>query len=601
MTRRGAVLGAWLCGAAFAASAWAAPRARTVASEGVDDHALAALLEEHWAWAMASSPEWATSLGDRRFDRLVSDPSVRAAEERAAFASASLERARALQSTRGSSLNARDATLLSLFVEQLDAELAVRACHLETWAVSPRINAMSSIFSALDVQILDGPAALDAYADRIVAASVAMDAHLDALRAGLAAGRVANRTSLELTRDMVDRQLALPDGDWPIASHASEGGLSPEQVAARVSAAIAAHLRPALVRYRDALATELIPVARGDDAPGLSGLAIPDGERESCYQALIRRHTTLDLSPAELHETGLRELARIHAEMRVLGARALGVWDRAALFARLRQDPALHFHSGPEILASAESALRAAEAAAPRVFSTLPETPCVVAEIPAFEAPYTTIAYYRQPDPVGGKPGEYFVNTFAPETRPTFEARALAFHESVPGHHLQIARSYELPDTPAFLRFEGSTAFVEGWALYSERLADELGLYPTDLDRLGMLSFDTWRAARLVVDTGVHHFGWSRERAVRFMLENTPLAENNVRNEVDRYITWPGQALAYKTGQLEILALRAEARDALGAAFDLAGFHEAILGAGAVSLPVLRDRVEAWIAASRVR
>jgi uncharacterized protein (DUF885 family) len=572
-----------------------------VASEGVDDHALATLLEEHWAWAMASSPEWATSLGDRRFDRQVSDPSTRAADERAAFQAAALDRARSLRAARGSSLSARDATLLSLFIEQLDAEVAVNACHLETWAVSPRINAMSAIFSALDVQQIDGAEALDAYTDRIGAAALAMDAHVDALRAGRAAGRVANRTSLELTRDMIDRQLALADGDWPIAAHAAEGGVTPEQVTARVSAAIAAHLRPALGRYREALDAELIPVARGDDAPGLAGLAVPEPERAACYQALIRRHTTLELTPAELHDTGLRELARIHAEMRVLGARALGVWDRSALFARLRQDPALHFHSGPEILSSAESALRAAEAAVPRAFSTLPQTPCVVAEIPAFEAPYTTIAYYRQPDPVGGKPGEYFVNTFAPETRPTFEARALAFHESVPGHHLQIARSYELPDTPAFLRFEGATAFVEGWALYSERLADELGLYPTDLDRLGMLSFDTWRAARLVVDTGVHHFGWSREQAVRFMLDNTPLAENNVRNEVDRYITWPGQALAYKTGQLEILALRADAQAALGTAFDLAGFHEAILGAGAISLPVLRERVEAWVQATRAR
>jgi uncharacterized protein (DUF885 family) len=400
---------------------------------------------------------------------------------------------------------------------------------------------------------------------------------------------------------MVDRQLALADAEWPIARHAVLGDLGADLVATRVADAISAHLRPALTRYRDALQAELIPAARGDDAPGLAGLNVPQAERDACYQALIQRHTTLALSPEDLHQTGLRELARIHGEMRVIGARALGVWDRAALFARLRTDPALHFHTGSEIVASAEAALRAAEAAVPRVFSTLPQTPCVVAEIPEFEAPYTTIAYYRQPDPTGGKPGEYFVNTYAPESRPTFEARALAFHESVPGHHLQIARAYELPDTPAFLRFEGATAFVEGWALYSERLADELGLYPSDLDRLGMLSFDTWRAARLVVDTGVHHLGWSREQAVQFMLENTPLAENNVRNEVDRYITWPGQALAYKTGQLEILALRAEAQAALGPRFDLAGFHEAVLGAGAVSLPVLRARVEAWVASVRAR
>jgi uncharacterized protein (DUF885 family) len=218
-----------------------------------------------------------------------------------------------------------------------------------------------------------------------------------------------------------------------------------------------------------------------------------------------------------------------------------------------------------------------------------------VRRVPAHEAPYTTIAYYWPAVP-GEAPGFYVVNTSAPETRPRFEARALAFHESVPGHHLQIALAQELPALPAFRRHLGTTAFVEGWALYSERLADELGLYRDDLDRIGMLSFDSWRAARLVVDTGVHAKGWTREQAVRFMLENTPLAENNIRNEVDRYITWPGQALSYKLGQLELRALRTEAEAALGPRFALADFHDVVLGAGAVPLPVLRQRVQAWVA-----
>ena len=210
------------------------------------------------------------------------------------------------------------------------------------------------------------------------------------------------------------------------------------------------------------------------------------------------------------------------------------------------------------------------------------------------EEEHSTIAYYRQPAADGSRPGQYFINTSSPQTRPRYEAEALAYHESIPGHHLQIAIGQELPDLPEFRRHLGPTAFFEGWGLYAERLADEMGLYTGDLDRIGVLSFDAWRAARLVVDTGMHALGWPRDRAIAFMLAHTALAPNNIANEVDRYIALPGQALAYKTGQLEILRLRVEARERLGAAFDIRGFHDAVLGGGALALPTLRGVVEAW-------
>jgi uncharacterized protein (DUF885 family) len=219
----------------------------------------------------------------------------------------------------------------------------------------------------------------------------------------------------------------------------------------------------------------------------------------------------------------------------------------------------------------------------------------VVQRIAVAEAPFTTVAYYREPNPDGSRPGAYMINVSAPTTRPRYEAQVLAFHESIPGHHLQIAIAQELPAVPAFRRFFAPTAYTEGWALYVERVADEMGLYEGDLDRLGMWSYDAWRASRLVVDTGLHHKGWSREQAVQFMLAHTALAENNIRNEVDRYIFWPGQALGYKVGQLTILALRRRAEAELGQRFDLKGFHDTVLGAGAVTLTVLEARVEAWI------
>jgi len=212
------------------------------------------------------------------------------------------------------------------------------------------------------------------------------------------------------------------------------------------------------------------------------------------------------------------------------------------------------------------------------------------------EAEHSTIAYYREPAADGSRPGRYYINTAHAETRPRYEAEALAFHESIPGHHLQIAIGQERTDLPTFRRYGGFTAYIEGWGLYTERLSDEMGLYSGDLDRIGVLSFDGWRAARLVVDTGMHALGWTRDQAIEFMIEHTAIAPNNVGNEIDRYITWPGQALAYKIGQLELLRLRTLARDRLGTAFDIRRFHDTVLTESSLPLSVLASVVERWAA-----
>jgi uncharacterized protein (DUF885 family) len=255
------------------------------------------------------------------------------------------------------------------------------------------------------------------------------------------------------------------------------------------------------------------------------------------------------------------------------------------------------FSTRAEIQASASATLARATAAEPRFLGHAPRTPCVVKPIDAFEEKDSPIAYYRPAAIDGSRPGTYYVNTYKPETRPRHEVEALAFHESIPGHHIQIALAQELTDLPDFRKHIGVTAFVEGWGLYAEGLADELGLYSGPLQRLGRLSFSAWRAIRLVVDTGVHALGWSRERAIAFMAENAALSPGNVVNEVDRYIAWPGQALAYKLGELEIRRLRADAERRLGARFDLRAFHDVLLGSGAVSLPVLREQIDAWVVA----
>jgi uncharacterized protein (DUF885 family) len=364
------------------------------------------------------------------------------------------------------------------------------------------------------------------------------------------------------------------------------------QFLAPVLAAVREQIYPAFTRYRDAIRSEILPRARDDDHPGVG--ALPGGD--AYYRLCIRRETSLDLSPSELHEFGLSEVARIRGEIEELGEKALGVSDIAKIQAALRDSPAMHFADAAEIEKKAEEVLARANAAVPSAFGIRPRAACEVVPIPDHEAPFTTIAYYKQPSADGTRPGRYYVNIYAPTTRTRYEAEVLAFHESVPGHHLQIAIAQEVRGLPLLRRHGGSTAFVEGWALYTERLCDELGLYSGDVDRLGMLSFDAWRACRLVVDTGIHAMGWSRRQAIDYMAANTLLAVNNIENEVDRYIGTPGQALAYKVGQREILTLRAHAKEVLGDRFDLKEFHDRVLENGAVTLAVLREQIDRWIA-----
>jgi len=567
---------------------------RTHASAGVTDPALAALLEEHWALRMARSPFWATRLGDHRFDDQLGSVSATQRAQDQAHDDALLARAEAL------ALAGRDEIVRQVLVAGLRSEGAVRACDFPSWSFSPRRNPLAFFNSVAELHPIRTPED----AENLVARVRAMPGYLGDvvanLRAGAGAGRFNNATSTRLVLQMIDDQLDQPLDRWPLLApltveHPDWSDADRARLQADLTAAVDVGVRPALVRWGDVLRDEILPSARDDDAPGLASL--PGGD--ACYAALVGRFTTLpERDAASIHTQGLDQLAKVHAEFVALGGPTLGTAELPAIFARLRTDPDLRFETAEQVEDKARSALARAQAVVPPAFGVLPQADCVVKRVPDYQAPYTTIAYYRRPVPDGSMPGAYYVNVHEPETRPRHEAEVLAYHEAVPGHHLQIAIAQELPDTPAFLRYAGMTAYIEGWALYSERLADELGLYTADTDRLGMLSYDAWRSARLVVDTGLHHLGWSRQQAIDFMMENTPLAANNIVNEVDRYITTPGQALAYKTGQLEILRLRALAQAALGDAFSLSDFHDVVLGSGAVTLPVLEGLVQAWIASA---
>jgi prolyl oligopeptidase len=318
-----------------------------------------------------------------------------------------------------------------------------------------------------------------------------------------------------------------------------------------------------------------------------------DGEK--FYAFRIRRFTTTNLTAKEIHEIGLREVTRIKGRMAeiIKATNFAGEFDAFVEF--LRTDPQFYYSKPGDLLTGYRDICKRMDAELPLLFGKLPRAPYGVREIPAHEAPRATTAYYNQPSADGSRPGWFFANTYDLKSRPKYEMEALTLHEAVPGHHLQIALQMELENVPKFRTVASYTAFVEGWGLYAESLGKEAGFYTDPYFEFGFLSYEMWRALRLVVDTGMHAFGWSRERAIEFMLANSALTRTNVENEVDRYIAWPGQALAYKIGQLKIRELRTEAETALGEAFDVRTFHDQVLSAGAVPLDILEARFDEWL------
>jgi uncharacterized protein (DUF885 family) len=352
-------------------------------------------------------------------------------------------------------------------------------------------------------------------------------------------------------------------------------------------------VRPAMRRLATALTGDLAAVARDDDHAGI--WAVRGGE--AGYRAAVAAHTTLPITPEEIHDLGVRLLAELDEQWSRLGVEAFGLSDPAAVRARLRDDPALRFSSTGEILASVESALQRAEARSADITSLAASAPCAVREVPAEEAASASAAYYVPPAVDGSRPGTVFILATEPDQRSRFALEALTFHEAVPGHHFQAVAAQGLGDLPDYRRYVDTRlgAYVEGWALYAERLAGELGLYSSPLTRLGQVSMAAVRAARLVVDTGLHARRWSREQARAFLRDNSVGSEAGLRREVDRYIAWPGQALAYSIGAGEILRLRESARVTLGSRFHQVAFHDRVLGAGPVPLGVLATIIDRWI------
>jgi uncharacterized protein (DUF885 family) len=539
-----------------------------------------------------ADPFNATQLGVTGFDGLVPDPS-RDGSERVARQIAAIER-----------------RLASLDPGQLDDAGRVDHAVLThlAWAVRSQyehglweasISAdgymcpQAAVFLSVPTAVAHDDDSARTYLGRLGQLGGVFDAVVQRLAQARADGRIPARVGVRQAIEQLEGHLAKDiRADTlvtvPLGDQVDAGPFRSE--AARI---VADSVRPAAARLMHYLRSELLPAARPDDRVGIR--FVPGGT--DGYLAAVRRNTTTELSPDQIHQLGLDVLEALDAEWAELGGRVLGITERPAILERLRTDPALRFTSSAEIIGVVTAALDRAEGARGDWFPPLAIAGCVIEEIDPVEEGNAPLGYYRPPVAGGLRPGAHCVLTASPAERFRYEYEALAFHESTPGHHLQIASAQALTGLPEYRRFLDAEVcgYVEGWGLYCERLADEMGLYSSDLARLGMLSFDALRACRLVVDTGMHHHGWSRARAADFMWRHTATTAANVSNEIDRYIGWPGQALAYMVGRREIQRLRSRAQLDLGARFDIKAFHGVVLGEGAVPLGVLAQIVTRWI------
>jgi len=562
----------------------AAPREQATAT-GPDARALA-VADALVADTFEESPGYVALLRPpgARYDTLPDDSLVGVAARQARRDDWQQE----LQAIDRSDLTREDARLAyDLAQDRLARLKALRVCRFEVWGVSQMGGWQVELADTALNQPVDTPELRAQALTRYSALPKYVDDQIAALSVGLSEGRVAPRVVVDLVVGQLDALIASPPEDSPFASPALRAGdpAFREQYLAMYASAV----RPSLQRMRDFLKQKVAPRARKE--VGLS--ALPDGA--ACYRASLAFSTTLDVDPAEVQARGMAALEAIEAEMTEIARVSFGGDSLARVRERLRSEPAFLFRDDAHILALAEAALARAWQALPRAFSELPRAQAVLEPIPAFQAS-TASAHYLAAALDGSRPAAYRVRLYDPTHQSVATGEAIAFHEVVPGHHLQISLANEQQGLPRIARFLVASGFAEGWALYAEQLADELGLYTGDVDRLGMLSTRSWRAVRMVVDPGLHVGGWSREKAVEFLVAHSALSPEQATQEINRYIAMPGQAPSYLLGYQEILALRSDAQARLGAGFDLKAFHAAVLGHGGVSLPLLRAQVQQFVA-----
>lgn len=554
------------------------------------DAELDALLASEWRAYHQRHPEAATYDGDRSGDERWDDPSEAAAADEAAHQHEVLARLGRIDRARLSDTGRLNA---DLYAQQLRDDVQGFELRTYLFALNQRGGVQTDV-SIVDVLPFATREDYDRWSVRVERWPAKVDATIALLREAIARRMLWPRVVMERVPEQIDRQLTAPEQHPFFAPfNRVPQGLAPADVASardRVRGAIATGVLPALQRLRTFLRSEYVPAA-----PSEIGLAhVPNGE--AIYAYLARVNTTTVQDPKAIHELGLREVARIREAMTAVAPRTGYAGSLGDVFAHMRADPANYHRGADELLFAYRALSKRIDPELVRFFRVLPRLPYGVTPIPASIAPDATTAYYQPGAIDGTRAGMYCVNLYRPDQRPIYEMPVLTLHESVPGHHLQFSLAAELGALPDFRRSAYYVGYSEGWGLYAESLGDEIGVYDDAKTKLGALSYEMWRAVRLVVDTGMHAFGWSRDRSIAYFFDNAAKTKLDVTNEIDRYITDPGQALAYKIGELKIVELRDRARSRLGARFDLRDFHAVVLGAGSIPLDVLERRVDAWLA-----
>ena len=560
----------------------------TAAADANDD--FAALLDEAWEWQLAAEPMLASRLGDRRFNDSWRDDSLDAIEARHLDTRNFLRR---LLRIDGAALTDANQLNYELFRRELTAAVERQQFGEHLLPFSHR-GGIQNLESRADLLRFDSAEDYRDWLARLSQLDTLVEQSIALAEAGIDAGLVAPRALMERIPAQLEVQLVDDPADSPFmaAFNTLPESLTPSEREAIKSDALETIddvVLPAYRRFASWFEEVYLPASR--DSIGLSSL--PNGS--AWYEFLAREFTTTRMTPDEIHRLGLDEVARIRSDMMGIIEEVGFEGSFAEFLEFLRTDPQFYFDD-PEALYEAYLATcKRIDPELVKLFGTLPRMPYGVRPIPDSIAPDTTTAYYTRPAADGSRAGIYWVNLYKPEVRPKYEIEVLSVHEAMPGHHLQLALQQELGDMPNFRRFSGFTAFTEGWGLYSESLGYDLGLYTDPYSRFGALTYEMWRAVRLVVDTGIHYRGWTREQAIEFFTDNAAKTEHDIVNEIDRYIGNPGQALAYKIGQLRMLALREAAETRLGDDFDIRAFHDELLGAGALPLDLLESRMNTWI------
>ena len=549
-----------------------------------------ALLDEHWEWTLAANPVMASRMGDRRYNQQWQDRSLDAIENRHQETREFLRRVYAIDRK---ALPESERLNYELFRRLLQDSVDEHQFQGYLMPFSQRggvqnLNNTTNQLRLASVQDFDDWIARLDNIDEVVEQTIAL------AERGRRSGIVSPRVLMERIPDQIAVQLVEFPGDSPFFEPFSElpesfSAADRERLRAAATEVIEETVLPAYRKLDEYFNDKYLPAAR--DSIGLSEL--PNGS--AWYEFRARSYTTTRMTPDEIHRVGLEEVRRIRDEMQKVIEELEFDGSFQAFLEYLRTDPQFYFDTPEELYREYLATSKRLDPGLVKLFGKLPRMPYGVEPIPNSIAPDTTTAYYSRPAADGSRPGIYWVNLYKPEVRPKYEIEVLSVHEAVPGHHLQIALQQELEDIPMFRRFMGFTAFVEGWGLYSERLGYDMGLYQDPYSRFGQLTYDMWRAVRLVVDTGMHYKGWTRQQAIDFFKDNAAKTEHDIVNEIDRYILMPGQALAYKIGQLKILQLRERAEIHFGDRFDIRAFHDELLGAGALPLDLLEQRMDEWM------